>query len=86
MKKGAQIDLIIDRSDKTINLCEMKYAQGEYEITKDYDAYMQQRTNVFRKVTGTRKTLVPIYITPFGLTNNMYSRRLPRQVTVNALF
>lgn len=62
------------------------YAQGEYEITKDYDAYMQQRMNVFRKVTGTRKTLVPVYITPFGLTNNMYSRRLPRQVTVNALF
>ena len=86
LKKGAQIDLLIDRSDKTINLCEMKYAQGEYEITKDYDAYMQQRMNVFRKVTGTRKTLVPIYITPFGLKNNMYSRRLPRQVTVNALF
>ena len=86
LKKGAQIDLIIDRSDKTINLCEMKYAQGEYEITKDYDAYMQQRMNVFRKVTGTRKTLVPVYITPFGLKNNMYSRRLSRQVTVNALF
>ena len=47
---------------------------------------MQQRMNVFRKVTGTKKTLVPIYITPFGLKNNMYSRRLPRQVTVNALF
>ena len=62
------------------------YAQGEYEITKDYDANMQQRMNVFRKVTGTKKTLVPVYITPFGLKNNMYSRRLPRQVTVNALF
>ena len=86
LKKGAQIDLLIDRSDKTINLCEMKYAQGEYEITKDYDAYMQQRLNIFRKVTGTKKTLVPVYITPFGLKNNMYSRRLPRQVTADALF
>ena len=64
----------------------MKYAQGEYEITKDYDALVQQRMKVFRKVTGTKKTLVPVYVTPFGLTNNMYSRRLPRQVTADALF
>ena len=86
LKQGAQIDLLIDRSDKTINLCEMKYSQGEYEITKDYDATMQQRMNVFRKVTGTKKTLIPTYITPFGLTNNMYSRRLPRQVIVETMF
>ena len=86
LKHGAQIDLLIDRSDKTISLCEMKYAQGEYEITKDYDAYVQQRMNVFRKVTGTKKTLMPTYITPFGLTNNMYSRRLPRQVIAEAMF
>ena len=86
LKQGAQIDLLIDRSDKTISLCEMKYAQGAYEITKDYDAHVQRRMNLFRKVTGTKKTLVPVYVTPFGLTDNMYSRRLPRQVTADALF
>lgn len=86
LKHGAQIDLLVDRSDKTITLCEMKYAQGKYEITKSYDTLVQQRTNLFRKVTGTKKTLVVTYITPFGLTNNMYSRRMARQVTVDALF
>ena len=86
LKQGAQIDLLIDRSDKTVNLCEMKYAQGEYEITKDYDAHVQQRMNVFRKVTGTKKTLVPVYVTPFGLANNMYGRRVFRQVMADALF
>ena len=86
LKQGAQIDLLIDRSDKTISLCEMKYAQGEYEITKSYDAYMQQRMNIFRKVTKTKKTLSVAYITPFGLKDNMYSRRVPRQVTGDAFF
>ena len=35
-RKSAQIDLIIDRSDQVINLCEMKYSLREFEISKDY--------------------------------------------------
>ncbi len=62
------------------------YAQGEYEITKSYDAYMQQRMNIFRKVTKTKKTLSIAYITSFGQKDNMYSRRVPRQVTGDAFF
>ena len=37
LKQGAQIDLLIDRSDKSISICEMKYCQGEYEINKAYE-------------------------------------------------
>lgn len=68
LKQGAQIDLLIDRSDKSISICEMKYCQGEYEINKAYDAHLMHRLNIFKKVTKTNKTLIPTFITPYGLS------------------
>lgn len=86
LRQGAQIDLLIDRSDKSISVCEIKYTQDEYQIDKRYDAHLQQRMRTFRKVTKTRKTLIPTFITPFGLQDNMYSRRITRSVTLDHLF
>ena len=81
-----QIDLLIDRSDKVITVCEMKYSTQEYEIDKEYDSHVARRMRIFTKVTKTRKTIIPTYITPYGLYNNMYSRKIPRQVTGDDLF
>ena len=86
LKHGTQIDLLIDRSDKSISVCEMKYCSGEYEISRTYNEHLMRRMNIFKKVTKTKKTIVPIFITPFGLYNNMYSRKISRQVTGNDLF
>ena len=86
LKHGTQIDLLIDRSDKAISICEMKYSQGEYEITKSYDALLARRLRIFSKVSKTRKSVVPTFITPNGLLNNMYARRIARQVTGDQLF
>ncbi len=86
LKQGAQIDLLIDRSDRTITICEMKYSQGEFEITKSYDTLLSRRLRIFQKVTGTKKSIVPTFITPNGLLNNVYSRRIPRQITSDQLF
>ena len=86
LKHGAQIDLLIDRSDRTITVCEMKYCREEYEITKSYDIFLNRRIRTFRKVTKTRKSIVPTFITPNGLLNNLYARRIPREVIGNHLF
>ena len=86
LKHGAQIDLLIDRSDKTITVCEMKYSQEEYEITKSCDSLLNRRMRIFRKVTKTRKSLVPTFITPNGLFDNVYARRIHRQVIGDQLF
>ena len=86
LKHGTQIDLLIDRSDKCISICEMKYAHDEYEITKSYDSQLTQRMRMFRKVTKTRKSLIPAFITPNGLLNNMYARKIPREVKGEQLF
>lgn len=86
IRTGAQIDLLIDRNDKTITVCEMKYSENEYSIDKSYDQHVQARLRTFHKVTGTNKTLTTAYITPQGLFDNMYARRVGRQVTSEDLF
>lgn len=72
----AQIDLIIDRGDKAIDLCEMKYSDHEYELKKDYVEWLRQRRDLFREVTGTRKTLRLTMIASSGVKQNMYSSTL----------
>ncbi len=86
LKSGGQIDLLIDRNDKTISVCEMKYASGEYEITKAYANHVEQRLRTFRKVTSTKKSFSIVYVTPFGLHNNMYARKVNKQITADDLF
>jgi AAA+ ATPase superfamily predicted ATPase len=83
---GAQIDLLIDRNDKTITVCEMKYCDGEYEIDKQYDTRVQKRLLTFKKVTKTNKTLSVAYVTPHGLSNNQYARKVKQQITADQLF
>ena len=75
-----------DADDKTISVCEMKYASGEYEITKAYANHVEQRLRTFRKVTSTKKSFSIVYVTPFGLYNNMYARKVNKQITADDLF
>ena len=64
----------------------MKYARDEYEITKSYDSQLASRMRIFRKVTKTRKSLLPSFVTPNGLLDNMYARKISREVKGDALF
>ncbi len=86
LRTGCQIDLLIDRNDKTITICEMKYSAGEYEIDREYDKRVEARLRTFRKVTKTRKTLTTAYVTPIGLHDNAFARRVNCQVTEEYLF
>ena len=86
LKTGGQIDLLIDRKDKTISICEMKYSEGEYEITKAYASRVEQRLRTFRKVTKTKKSFSTVYVTPFGLYNNLYARKVTKQIIADDLF
>ncbi len=71
--EGAQIDLLIDRRDQTITLCEMKFYNDTFTIDKKYAALLQQKQSIFRKQTGTRKQLFYALITTFGLHKNEHS-------------
>ena len=83
---GGQIDLLIDRRDQIINLCEMKFSQGEYEITKQYDEHLRERMESFRSATKTRKALHQTFVTTYGVKRNMYSGNVQSEVILDDLF
>ena len=83
---GAQIDLIIDRNDRVINLCEMKFAEKEYVITKEYDRNLRNKRSTFREETKTRKTLHITMITTYGVKHNEYWGNIQSEVTMKDLF
>lgn len=84
--EGGQIDLLIDRRDQTINLCEMKFSQSEFEITKQYDEHLRKRAESFRSSTRTRKALHLTFVTTYGIKKNMYSGNVQSEVKLDDLF
>lgn len=85
-ERGAQIDLVIDRSDNVINLCEIKFANDEYEIDNDDEADLRHKISAFQKHTKTRKALHLTFVTTYGLKCNIYSDIAQSQVTLEHLF
>lgn len=83
---GAQIDLLIDRIDRTISLCEMKFAGAEYVITQDYSQNLRNKIEAFKQATHTRKTIVMTLISTFGVKRNTYSGLIKQQVVLDDLF
>jgi len=84
--QGAQIDLIIDRRDQVINICEMKFSINAYTIDKKYAEELKNKLSVFRRETKTRKALFLTLITSFGLIKNTYESLIQNQLTMDILF
>lgn len=83
----AQVDLVIDRRDQVVNLCEMKFSIKAFTIDKDNAERLRQRVGLFRELTKTQKAVWLTFITTFGLTPNMYAQSLVHQsLTMDALF
>ena len=83
---GAQVDLLIDRRDGVINLCEMKFASTEYEIKDAEDRRVRARKELFKETTGTRKAVHLTYVTTYGLKRNKHSGIVQSEVTLDDLF
>ena len=82
----AQVDMIIERADHLINICEIKYAQSEYIITSDEDHRLRKRMAAFARESKTRGGLIPTWITPYGLYPNKFSSTVQYQVRMDDLF
>lgn len=83
---GAQIDLIIERNDRIINICEMKFSSSEYEIDKEYQQKLVNKMESFRSETKTKKNLQLTFVTTYGVKKNMYSSKVQRQIVLDDLF
>lgn len=84
---GAQIDLVIDRRDNCINLCEIKFYENNFTIDKKYATSLRQKMQAFKQETKTRKQLFLTFISCMGLSHNENSLGLiDNQLTADDLF
>lgn len=84
---GTQIDLIIDRGDQTMNICEIKFSISDYEITKKDIINFQTKKKVFKYHTKTKKHLFITLITTLGVIENSNKLNyIDQVVTLDDLF
>ena len=84
--KGAQIDLLIDRADNVIDVCEMKYSSGKYALSKKDCENIDNKLDAFKAVSNTVKSLHLILITANGLAENAYARKAQNVLVLDDLF
>jgi AAA+ ATPase superfamily predicted ATPase len=82
---GAQIDLLIDRNDEVVTLCEMKYSDSEIALTKSMAMNIRGKRNAFIHESGTKKAVHIALVTPIGLKRNMYYDIAQAVVTMSDL-
>ncbi len=83
---GVQVDMLIDRADNTINLCEMKFYNDEYTFSKDEAAKLRRRRSLFQNHSKTKKAIFTTLVTTYGLVDNLYSGQVDQVVTLDDLF
>ncbi len=83
---GAQIDLLIDRKDDVINVCEMKYSDNEFAIDASYEKELLNKVDVFKTETGTKKAVFITMVTANGLKHNSHRQIVMSEVTAEDLF
>jgi hypothetical protein len=83
---GTQIDLVIDRDDGIIDLCEMKFTEKPFAIDADYDKALMNRREAFREETNTKKALHIVLVSASGLTEGSYRGMVQAVVTLDSLF
>ena len=83
---GAEIDLVIDRRDHIINLCEIKYSNDEFVIDKEINENLRKKRTAFIRQTNTKKTIHTTMITTYGVKHNMYWGNIQSEVKMDDLF
>ena len=84
---NAQIDVLIDRNDRAINICEMKFSINKFTIDKKYAENLRNKIGEFKAQTKTRKSVFLTLVTTYGITPNAYASQLvTNSITMDALF
>lgn len=86
-EKSDQVDLLIDRRDQVINLCECKFSMDTFAIDKDYAEKLRSKIAIFKTVTKTKKAVFLTMITTYGLEKNKYALGMVQnEVVMDELF
>lgn len=86
-ENGSQIDLVIYRKDKTVNLCEMKFCEAPYVLDKDEDLKLRTRLKAFREALSSPSYSIQLtLVSSFGLAKGKYASTFQNEVTLDDLF
>lgn len=85
LAEGAQIDLVIDRADNVVNLCEMKFYNTEFKVTKEYFRKLNDKLNLLQEKLPKRKIVHLTLVTTDGLAQNEYSSIFQQIITLEDL-
>lgn len=85
-RTGAQVDLVIDRADRNVNLCEMKFSTTKYAVNKEDDADWRHKQVRFMETSKPFKGAFMTLITPFGVKEGMYQFSAHNVLTLDDLF
>lgn len=83
---GAQIDMIIERADRILHLCEMKFSRNEYTITKQYEDALRKRVAIFQNRTETKYALLNTFVTTYGVLDGVHKSIVDAEITMDDLF
>ena len=85
-KDGAQIDMVIDRRDDIVNLCECKFSNKPYTLTEEDIEDLERKKEIFLKETKKRKSIHLTMITANGLAHNAHRNEIQAELTLDDLF
>lgn len=84
--RSAQIDMLIDRADKTINICEMKFWNRSYTMTAKDEDDIERKVSTFIETTNTDKNVIVTMISTKGIERNEHSECIQRELILDDLF
>lgn len=86
-KQVTQIDLLLNRDDHCMNICEMKFSTCEFIITKKYAEELHNKRAALMAAHGPRKAVFVTMITTYGVNRNDYYRKLVHsEIVMDDLF
>lgn len=85
-REGTQIDLLIERKDNVVNMCEIKYYGGEFRVKKDYYRKLLHRQEMLMEEVSPKVSVRSTLITTYGLERNEYSGIFTNTVLLDDLF
>lgn len=83
---GVQIDLLMERGDGIIDLCEMKYTNQEFVLTDAYEQELSRKKDVFSLISKTKSAVHVVMVTTNGLVHNKFYGDIQNEVVLNDLF
>ena len=85
-RRGAQIDLVMQRADGFTDLCEMKHSATIFTIDGAYAQDLQNKIEAYHQFSKDRRTVHLVMVTTNGVTRNSYYNIIQNEITLDDLF